>query len=409
MRKPMHNRSATLFVATALLAACAGPRGPVVENSPAPSSPDQVYRVYVGAESADLVHLVRLGPDGLSVERTIPVGEIPVETEGPHGLATSPDGRHLYMTTAHGVPDGKLWKLETGSDTLVASPILLGNFPATLDLTPDGLYAFIVNFNLHGEHVPSTVSVVYTPNMVEVEQIPTCTMPHGMRLSPDGLHAYSMCMMDDQLVEIDTRTFEVSRRFSVSKGHEMALHDYAEPEILTGSRGMRSTPAGGGMAEMGGMDHDHQAMEPTCSPTWAQPSPDGARIYVACNRSNEILVIDREAWRLEGRFPAGAGPYNLDTTADGAVLVASLKGAGQVQFFDTETFESLAVLPSSTTVTHGVAVTPDSRYAFVSVEGKGAEPGKVDVFDLRTLARIGSVEVGQQAGGIVFWKMEPAG
>jgi DNA-binding beta-propeller fold protein YncE len=65
-----------------------------------------------------------------------------------------------------------------------------------------------------------------------------------------------------------------------------------------------------------------------------------------------------------------------------------------------------ATLPSTTTVTHGVAITPDSHYAFVSVEGKGAEPGKVDVYDLRTLEMIGSVDVGQQAGGIVFWKME---
>jgi hypothetical protein len=185
------------------------------------------------------------------VERTIPVGESPVETDGPHGLATSSDGRHLYMTTAHGIPDGKLWKFEMGPDTLVAPPILLGSFPATLDLTPDGLYAFVVNFNLHGEHVPSSVSVVYTPSMVEVDQIPTCTMPHGMRVSPDGLFAYSMCMMDDQLVEVDTRTFEVSRRFSVSQGREGALHDYAEPELTIGPLGMRDTPPAGGGA-MGG-------------------------------------------------------------------------------------------------------------------------------------------------------------
>jgi DNA-binding beta-propeller fold protein YncE len=405
----MLNRFSALVLTASLAAGCAAPAGaPAVAGATGPAPADQVYYVYVGAESADLIHRIRLGPDGLSVERTIPVGESPVETDGPHGLATSSDGRHLYMTTAHGIPDGKLWKFEMGPDTLVAPPILLGSFPATLDLTPDGLYAFVVNFNLHGEHVPSSVSVVYTPSMVEVDQIPTCTMPHGMRISPDGLFAYSMCMMDDQLVEVDTRTFEVSRRFSVSQGREGALHDYAEPELNIGPLGMRDTPPAGGGA-MGGMGHDHHAMEPTCSPTWAQPSPDGRRVYVACNRSNEILVVDRERWVLEARFPTGAGPYNLDTTADGRILVASLKAAGQVQFFDTETFESLSVVPSSTTVTHGVVVTPDSRYAFVSVEGRGAEPGKVDVFDLLTFEQVGSVEVGQQAGGIAFWKMEPAG
>ena len=364
------------------------------------STDGAVYFVYVGAESADLIHRIRFGPNGLTVDQTTPVGEMAIENEGPHGLGVSSDGVHLYMTTAHGVPDGKLWKYHAGPDTLVAAPILLGNFPATLDVTPDGLYAFVVNFNLHGEHVPSTASVVYTPDMVEVEQVPLCVMPHGMRLAPDGLFAYTNCMMDDQLVEIDTRTFEVSRRFSVASGGERPIVGYEVPEILTGPSGMSRMPSG--------MDHAH-AIEPSCSPTWAEPSADGAFVYVACNKSDEILVVDRGSWTLVRKFPAGRAPYNLDVTPDGRLLIASLKGAGRVQFFDAATGESLAVVPASTTVTHGVAVTPDSRYAFVSSEAVGAQPGKVDVYNLGTLDLVGSVEVGQQAGGIVFWRMEPAG
>jgi hypothetical protein len=134
------------------------------------------------------------------------------ETEGPHGLQISRDGKYLHMTTGHGTPDGKYWKYELGPDTLVGQPIFLGNFPASIDVTPDGLYAFAVNFNLHGEMVPSSVSVIYTPTNTEVARPVTCTMPHGSRISADGMKQYSTCMMDDQLVEVDTRTFKVSRR-----------------------------------------------------------------------------------------------------------------------------------------------------------------------------------------------------
>jgi DNA-binding beta-propeller fold protein YncE len=349
------------------------------------------YYVYVGAESADLLHVVRYGPAGLQVEKTFPVGVMAVETEGPHGLRTSPDGRHIYMTTGHGVPDGYLWKFEAGADTLVADPILLGQFPATMDLTPDGLYLFGVNFNLHGEHVPSTISVVYTPEMVEMEQIETCTMPHGARINPQGTRLYSVCMMDDQLVEIDTRNFQVARRFSVAKGSEGPL------PVMAG--GMEHAGHDmGGMAS-GGMP------APTCSPTWAQPSADGSRVYVACNRGDEILEIDVESWSLLRKFPAGRGPYNLDLTPDGRLLVASLKQGAQVEVFDLEQGESLGRVDSSTTVTHGVVVTPDSRFAFISVEGVGAAPGRVDLIDLESVRRIGDVEVGQQAGGITFWRM----
>ena len=54
-------------------------------------------------------------------------------------------------------------------------------------------------------------------------------------------------------------------------------------------------------------------------------------------------------------------------------------------------------------------ISPDSRYAFVTQEGVGAEPGTVDMIDLQTLERAASVDVGQQAGGIDFWKVEALG
>jgi DNA-binding beta-propeller fold protein YncE len=155
-----------------------------------------------------------------------------------------------------------------------------------------------------------------------------------------------------------------------------------------------------------GHEMDHT---PTCSPTWAQPSADGSSVFVACNKADGILEIDVAAWQVKRRLATGRAPYNLAVTPDGRLLIATLKAAQAVEFFDLATGRSLAKTGTSTTVVHGVVVSPDSKYAFVSVEGVGAEPGKVDIFDLATYQRVASVEVGQQASGIAFWKMEPAG
>ncbi|MES2306229.1 MAG: YncE family protein [Gemmatimonadota bacterium] len=363
-------------------------------QQPAASPPTANYWVYVGAESADLIHRLRFGPGGFVVEKTTAVGEIVTEMEGPHGLQISRDGKFLHMTTGHGAPDGKYWRFALGPDTLVGPGIPLGLFPASLDLSPDGLYAFVANFNLHGEMVPSSISVIYTPTNTEVARTTTCTMPHGSRVTPDGLAQYSGCMMDDQLVEIDTRTFAVSRRFSLAKGKEgplsaaMAGHDMAAMQHTT------TAPA---------------TMPPaSCSPTWAQPSADGSHIFVACNKADVIVEVDRSSWTISRRITTGRGPYNLAVSPDGKLLVATLKQGGAFQVFDLATGNSVLQAKSSTTVTNGVAISPDSRYAFVSSEGVGAAPGKVDVYDLRALVRVATVDVGQQAGGIAFWKMAPA-
>ena len=57
-------------------------------------------------------------------------------------------------------------------------------------------------------------------------------------------------------------------------------------------------------------------------------------------------------------------------------------------------------------ITHGVTITPDSRFAVVTVEGVGGDPGLVEVYDLRDLERRAVIEVGKQASGIDFWKLE---
>jgi DNA-binding beta-propeller fold protein YncE len=215
-------------------------------------------------------------------------------------------------------------------------------------------------------------------------------------------------MMDDQLVEIDTRTFAVARRFSVAKGKEGPLPANTDSHAGHAMHGAKPTPVAPPVdpAEVGYAGERHQMAPATCSPTWAQPSADGRKIFVACNKADEILEIERDAWSVTRRLPTGRGVYNLAVTPDGRLLLATLKQGHMFEIFDVRSGKSLARLKTSTTLAHGVTVSSDSRYAFVSSEGKGAEPGKVDVFDLRALALAGSVDVGQQASGIAFWKMK---
>ncbi|MGQ0765996.1 MAG: YncE family protein [Gemmatimonadota bacterium] len=357
------------------------------------ATPTHNYWVYVGAESADLIHRIRFGPEGTVVEKTIPIGELAAEMEGPHGLQISHDGRWLFMTTGHGTPDGKFWKFETGVDTVVGAPIPLGFFPATIDVTPDGLYTFSANFNLHGEMVPSTISVVYTPTNTEVAQTTTCTMPHGSRLNADGTLHYSGCMMDDLLVELDTRTFEVRNKFSLAKDREGL--------VAAGEH------AGHAMPPQADNSQGHGAsMTATCSPTWAQPAVSGSIVFVACSKSDEIVEVDTRNWKIVRRFRTGPQPYNLATTPDGRFLVATLKRGAAIELIDLRSGARVWRDQLSTTIGHGVVVSPDSRYAFVSAEGVGAAPGKVDVFDLVARRKVGTADVGQQASGIAFWKME---
>ncbi len=381
-----HRRAMSHRLAAAALVA-------VLVSAPQPGQA-QSYRAYVAAESEDEVAVLEFTPEaGLSVEKVIRVGRWPAEIEGPHGMFFDPSGEYWYLTLGHGFPNGYLLKYETGPDTVVAATEL-GFFPATVSLTPDGVLAFAVNSNFYGDHVPSTVSVVDTEEMYEIEQVTTCTMPHGSRMSPDGMHNYSACMMDDQLVEMSTFSLEVTRRLNLVTGEPVG-------EPVAHGAGM----GGGGMAGAttgdiaGAMGGSGMA---ACSPTWTTLSGDGRYVYVACNRGNDIVQVDIESWSVARRIPAEGAPYNLALTRDGSRLLATLKGSGHLAVWDLDTGEQLARIESTQEVTHGVVVTSDNRFAFVTVEGIGGQPGIVEVIDLATYERVGMAEIGKQAGGITL-------
>jgi DNA-binding beta-propeller fold protein YncE len=358
-------------------------------------APLATYLVFVASEGNDHIALVRWGPNGASVERDHRIGINPTELLGPHGLAVSPDGKFYYVTTAHGTPFGALWKYTTDRDSLIGK-VQLAAFPATVQVSPDGAYVYAVNFNLYGDPVQSSVSIVYGDQMVEVTRIPTCIMPHGSRLNPQGTKHYSACMMNDALVEIDTRKFAVSRHFRLTKGKEEGLTGAVMPTVQMAGHDMSHVAERSGGA----------ASDISCSPTWAQPSADGAKVFVACNKSNEVAEIDVATWKLTRRMPAGDGVYNLAITHDGKLLLGTNKRGQSVSIIDIASGKELARVPTTRKVASGITVSSDDRYAFASIEGVGSQPGTVDIIDLTTLQRVASVNVGQQAGGIDFWRME---
>ena len=330
----------------------------------------QEYYVYVAAESDDQVSVLKF--DGKEIQETdrVSVGVMPTENEGPHGITIDPNGKYWYLTLAHGNPNGSVVKYSTENNEPL-SKVELGLFPATMQISKTTGLLYVVNFNLHGLMKTSTVSVVDPEYMVEISQIKTGIMPHGSRVSPDGNLHYSVAMMSGELFEIDAVDLSVKRILSLdtNKHHRNAMH--------------------------------HSKIKPT----WVTPSPSGKELYVAGNGSDNIYIVDTEKWEVKEIYKTGKGPYNIAVSPNGEKLIATLKNEGAVTIWSLKNRKQISRIKTTTSIPHGVVVSPDNKYAFVSVEGVGGESGKVDVINLEKLKLVASVEVGKQAGGIAFWKI----
>lgn len=347
----------------------------------------QNYYVYVAAESEDEVSVVHFDGKTARVVENIAVGYQPTEIEGPHGITVDPSGDYWYLTMAHGNPYGRLYKYRTDNNKLV-DYVELGIFPATMQISKASGLLFCVNFNLHGRMVPSTVSVVDPVSMSEITQVTTGAMPHGSRISPDGMKHYSVAMMSGELFEIDALSLQVSKVLKLDKEESSMDHSMHA-----------------------GMDHSQHKMDKGMThskvkPTWVIPHPTNGKVYVAGNGSDEILEIDTKTWETTRTFSTGKGPYNVEISPDGKTLVATYKSEGTTAVWNLKKGKEATKITNSRKVSHGIAISSDSKYAFISVEGKGGQPGSVDVIDLKKMEMVAFAEVGKQAGGIAFWKKE---
>ena len=344
----------------------------------------QSYYLYVASESEDTVSLLKFKNNEINELERITVGTYPTEIEGPHGITVDPNGKFWYLSLAHGNPFGKLVKYSTGSNEVV-DETTLGLFPASMQVSTTTGFLYCVNFNLHGSMKPSTVSVVDPVTMTEITTITTGSMPHGSRISADGLFQYSVAMMSGELFEVDALGLEVSRTLNLE--NKMMKTD-----------GMKHS-----MDDMKSMDGIKHSI---VKPTWVIPHPKKNLAYIAGNGSDEIIEVDLDEWKVSDRFNTGKGPYNLEISPDAKLLIGTIKSEGKTAIWSLEDKKLLREIKNSTSVSHGIAISSDSKYAFISLEGIGGEPGIVDVISLENYQLISSVEVGKQAGGIAFWKQE---
>ncbi len=355
--------------------------GPAAAQQAAPAAAP--YRLYVVSESGDIVS--ELVWDGLTLKtvKTVTVGVMPADIDGPHNITVSPDGRYYYVSIAHGTPFGTLWKLAVDGDSLVGRA-QVEMFPTTISVTPDGELAFVANSDFHGDH-PRTnlISVVYTPQMKPLTHIAACDMPHGVKVNHAGTFVYVTCMNSDEVLEIDRQSLAITRRHKTGEGMGgMGGHAMAGPSV----------PAGPGPA------HD-------CSPTFVSLPADDKRLYVACNHGNTLQVLDVATLGLVKEIPTGTGAYNVEPSPDGRWVVVTNKKAQSVSIISADSLVEVARIPTTKKLPHGIAFSPDGRYAFVTQESIGVDPGAVDVIDLTTRTRVASAPLPLQPTGITVLRL----
>ena len=142
-------------------------------------SPDGT-RVYVSNYWSNTVSVVDTATN--SVIRTFAVHSFP------GALAPSPDGTRLYINTVlYPNPGYVVQVLDTASGATIATiPLNVPQSGSGMAITPDGTRLYVTNQALNG----SNVKIIDTTINAVIGTIPTGLVPRAIDVTPDGLFAY---------------------------------------------------------------------------------------------------------------------------------------------------------------------------------------------------------------------------
>jgi YVTN family beta-propeller protein len=130
-------------------------------------------------------------------------------------------------------------------------------------------------------------------------------------------------------------------------------------------------------------------------------SLDDKRIFVTMPAAGQVAVVEADSFKVLASVRAGDAPTRAVLQPDGRYLWignnAQGTGKGGVTVIDTATLKAVASIPTGSGH-HEIALSDDSRWAFVTNRGSGS----VSVIDVRTLERVRDLPVGGQPISLAF-------
>lgn len=324
----------------------------------------------------------------------VPVGTSPLEREGPHHLAASPDGRFLYVgisnvvtpdssstgphgTHGQGAEDGYLLQIDARTGREVGR-VRVGRSPGDVRLDPSGRRVWQTHFDLFAiqeelqkggvpDRAKMNAQVVITrvPEMKIEARIHPCPASHGVAFSAARGEAYVACDYSDEVAVIDLATLEVAL-IPVAEDPGRPPEPRHEPYALS--------------------------VDPATGFVWVSKIHDAS--------SWGLAVIDPAAG---AEIPAAAidtpgAPFFTAFTRDGSRLYVPTQNPDHLLEIDPATstiLRDVDLEPTGCALPHAAVISPDGTQVLVVCEGDhSVQPGSLEVLDRTTLLPVAHLPLG---------------
>ncbi len=278
-------------------------------------------KAYIGLFKDNAVAVVDTGTNKLLT--TIPV------PAGPHGLAVTPDGKTVYVSSDG---DSKVSIIDTATDK-VTSSIEVGKTPHGLALSQDGKLLLVAGFG--------TDSVLFVDTATnKVTGTVSVPKPHNLAISPDGKTAYvasqlagalelAILNLTDKTMTGMVKLDKTPRALNFShdgKHLYFTLLDVPALQVLDVATNAVTT-----QIAVGASPH-----HPFLTEEYG---------FVVSQTTNELTIFDPTANTVKGTVTVGKNPHWIATSADGDTVYVTNEASNDVSVVNVDTQKVIATIP----------------------------------------------------------------
>jgi len=296
--------------------------------------------------------------------------------------------------------------LDAASGRVLAT-LPTGEGPHEVAASHDGRWAVVSNYGVRGKPGNSiTVIDVARHSVARTIDLHEYQRPHGMAFLPGDSVVAVTAQGNKAVLLVDFRTGTVVKVLPTNGGtpHMLGLSAKGDRivtgNIADGTMSILSVSSGG---------------EPRVIPVARQPegiaiSPDGSTTWVGSNRDSVVLVVNTNAGTVVDTLHGFGLPYRMAIAPNGRIAVVTDPVKANVRVFDAATrrqthlvdvprdsLVATAEVPGSPSP-EGVIISPDSRWAFVTLQGRN----RVITIDLERGAIVGWAITGTWSDGIAY-------
>lgn len=326
-------------------------------------------KAFITNQASDLIAVVNMENNFLV--RLVETGETS-QLESPHNVEADRQGRYFYVTL---IASGFVEKFDAMTYEKKAR-LYVTSQPGHVVISNDGAKGYVTNYGISGSREIKcfdTESMTITATIEDTR----LTGAHGIKFTSDDSYLVAVSQIGEYLFVINSHTNSIEHMAPVS-------------QIVP--------PNGNGTSQF--------------QPIAVSLSPDDRYAFVTCTKSNDVRVFDMQTRSFITNIPVGLYPIQSDFTPDGRWCYVANRNSNSVSVIDVHTLSVVKTIPNIGVEPHGVAVTADGRFVYVTCESRSStyvhhtttssnKPGTTAVIDVnRGHIKIKDIEMASYPAGI---------